>query len=273
MIGETESIPTLAGGPDLLQSDGILMRLPRRRAVQIAIGFVLSVALFGVLLIWMPYQREMWIASKIKASVGTVGIQFGCFGPAWIPRRFQERLVIFNRISGLELTECSQVSMIISDVKALSNVKLIRFYGSDITDRELGHLMGLNTLRILDLRKTAITDVGLAQIGKMTDLERLYIGRTQITDQGLKSVGELVRLDLFDLDQIQVSDEGLPHLRGLTRLRQLGVGNSNVTDNGLEFLHSLPNFDFLDVERTQVTAEARERLRKTFPKCAIFPNP
>jgi hypothetical protein len=249
------------------------MRLQRRRTVQIAIAFVLSVALFGFLLVWMPYQREMRIARKIKASVGDVEIRFECYGPAWLDPWVQRNLVVFDRIQSIYLTECSHVSMIVADVKALSNIELLGFNGSDITDRELGHLKGLKTLRILDLRKTAITDAGLEQLCLMTNLDRLFLGETAVTDKGLKLVGELRHLDPLDLNQTEISDEGIQHLRGLTKLKQLGVSNSRVTDSGLEFLHSLPHFYYLEVEETQVTAEARDRLRKAFPNCTILPNP
>lgn len=249
------------------------MELKLRRAVKVSIALAMIVMFCGVVLFWMPYQRELSIAGRIRASAKDAKIEFGCYGPAWIAPWVQRNLLIFNRIRSIHLPQNAKFSVLVSDIKALSRIELLSFSGSDITDGELADLKVLKTLRVLDFRNTAITDAGLEQLHEMTNLERLYLGETAITDEGLRWVGDLTRLDLLDLNQTQISDEGLQHLKGLTRLKQLGVCDSQVTDSGLEFLYSLPNFYVLLVENTKVTAEARSRFRKAFPMCTITPNP
>lgn len=250
------------------------MRLRRRHAVQIAIGLVLSVALYGVLLVWMPYLREMRIADRISQLEGRHRVETLYCGPAWMSLWVQTRIPFWNRIRRIDVLGVpSGTSRVAADIGTLSELETLLLRGSDVTDLDLVHLKRLRKLKILDLRETAITDVGLQHVGQMTSLRRLYLGDTQVTDAGLANLKELVNLELLDLDQTQISDEGMQHLQTLTKLNQLGVGQSKVTDAGLEMLHRLPNFVYLNVERTQVSIKERVRLRELFPKCTIKTNP
>jgi hypothetical protein len=79
------------------------MRLRRRHAVQIAIALVLSVALYGVLLVWMPYQREMRIANRISELDEAVGVRFAYRGPDIIPLWARVRIPWWNRIHQIDL--------------------------------------------------------------------------------------------------------------------------------------------------------------------------
>ena len=76
-------------------------RFIRVNAVRIVFGAVLVAAVFGAMLVWMPYQREWGIARRIESLGGTVNWSY-C-GPDWIPPSIQDRLKLFNRIEGVNL--------------------------------------------------------------------------------------------------------------------------------------------------------------------------
>ena len=113
-------------------------RFIRRHFVRIVIGAVLAVAVYGMLAIWMPYQRERRIAQKIEALGGYVVFKFA--GPYWIPQSMWDRATLFNRVLGLDL------------------------YDDRITDAGMEHVKGLTNLIIVDLRSTQVTDSGLEHL-------------------------------------------------------------------------------------------------------------
>ena len=47
----------------------------RRHFVRAVIGAALAAAVYGMLTVWMPYQREQRIAKEIESLGGVVGIR------------------------------------------------------------------------------------------------------------------------------------------------------------------------------------------------------
>jgi len=114
--------------------------------------------------------------------------------------------------------------------------------GTEATDADLAHFMGLTALETLLLDGTQITDAGLAHLKELTTLKHLWLGFTGITDAGLVHLTGLTALESLGLDETQITDASLAHLTGLTGLETLDFRETQVTDAGIASLReSLPN--------------------------------
>jgi hypothetical protein len=65
-------------------------------------------------------------------------------------------------------------------------VVVLQMANSDVDDRVLENLRGMEQLRELDLNDTQITDAGLAVLAELPRLEELRLARTKITDDGFQ---------------------------------------------------------------------------------------
>ena len=224
-----------------------VLRFIRRNVVRIVIGAVLVMAVYGALLVWVPYQREQRIAKEIQAYGGEVGFQY-C-GPTWIPKFMRDRTTLFSRATYLSLDD------------------------TQVTDAGLEHLKGLTSLRSLFLGDTYVTDAGLEHLKGLTNISLLRLNNTRVTDAGLEHLKGLTNLASLYLAHTQVTDAGLERLKGLTKLTILDLCNTQFTDAGLEHLNGLTNLNVLALNETRSTAEGRAMLRKSLPNCEIKPDP
>ena len=133
-------------------------RFIRRHFVRIVIGAVLAAAVYGALLVWVPYQREQRIAKEFEALGGRVKFQYA--GPDWIPQSMRDRTMLFSRVTDLHL------------------------FNTQVTDAGLEHLKELTNLEWLDLNYTQVTDAGLEQVIGLTNLEEIFLRNTQVTAEG-----------------------------------------------------------------------------------------
>lgn len=154
----------------------------RTYGVRIVIGAVLVAALYGVLCVYMPYQREQRMAREIESAGGHVEFEFD--GPNWIPMLVQNRLPIWNRITTVGLRN------------------------TQVTDAGLLHLTGVTKLNVLDLDNTQVTDAGLSHLKGLTKLEWLYLHNTQVTDAGLLHLKGLTKLLSVSLKNTHTTVEG-----------------------------------------------------------------
>ena len=188
-----------------------------RHFVWIAIGVVLLVAVSGVLIVWMPYQREQRIARMIQADGGGVGVRY-C-GPDWIPESIVDRLPFLKRITSV--------------------------YGMrppGVSAETLLELGSLTRLESLELMHTFVTDASLVHLNELTYLEALWLADTPVTGTGLVHLKGLTNLRVLSLHDTPVTDAGLEHLKGLTSLYKLGLHNTQVTAEGRAMLRkALPN--------------------------------
>jgi len=120
---------------------------------------------------------------------------------------------------------------------------------SAIDDRELEHLQGMRSLRLLDLSGTAVGDAGLVHLLGCTSLESLDLWDTGVTDDGLAVLGRLPNLRNLGLGGTAVSDEGLRHLAGLSHLRLLQLWGTEVNGPGLVHLANLGELESVTVPR------------------------
>jgi curved DNA-binding protein CbpA len=139
---------------------------------------------------------------------------------------------------------------------------------SAVDDVQLRHLLGMRSLRLLDLTGTAVTDAGLVHLLGCQDLEVVSLWDTAITDAGLALLGRLPELRHLGLGNTAVTDDGLRHLAGLRRLRLVQLAGTNVEGPGLRHLHDLPELDMISLP-WRVGRGDRRRLRRARPRASF----
>lgn len=222
----------------------IVWRFIRRHFVRIVIGAVLVAAVYGALLVCVPYQREQRIAREIEAIGGDAQIEY--LGPSWVPQIIQEWLPWWNRIRVVNLQEFAQFD----------------FSGSPPTTQDA-----------TTVPDKEVSSYLLSQLGLLSSVEDLRLYDTQVTDAGLGYLRGLTNLERLILCNTHVTDAGLVHLRKLTKLKDLSLVRTGVTDAGIEHLKGLSNLDLLELDGTKTTEEGRASLRRALPGCQISPNP
>jgi hypothetical protein len=125
---------------------------------------------------------------------------------------------------------------------------------TQVTNRGLAHLAGMDQLRKLHLNRTAVSDRGLRHLAGLSGLRELHLSRTRITDAGLAHLAGLAQLRFLGISGTEVTDAGLVHLKELQNLRELDLSLNDVSDKGVAFLaKALPDLQGLYLAQTQVT--------------------
>ena len=133
-----------------------------------------------------------------------------------------------------------------------------------VDDVELRNLLGMRSLRLLDLTGTRVTDAGLVHLLGCADLEVVSLWDTAITDAGLDLLGRLPALRQLGLGNTAITDAGLRHLAGLQRLRLVQLSGTAVVGPGLRHLHGLPELEMISLP-WRVGRTHRRRLRRARP--------
>jgi hypothetical protein len=133
-----------------------------------------------------------------------------------------------------------------------------------VDDVELRNLVGMRSLRHLDLTGTAVTDAGLVHLLGCEDLEVVSLWDTAVTDGGLELLARLPNIRHLGLGNTLVTDAGLGHLARLHRLRLLQLPGTDVVGPGLRHLHQLPELDTVTLP-WKVRGRDRRNLRRALP--------
>ncbi len=136
---------------------------------------------------------------------------------------------------------------------------------TSIGDADLRSLIGMASLRYLDLTGTRVTDAGLVHLLGCRDLETLVLWDTAITDGGLALIARFPMLCHLGLGNTSVTDAGLLHLGGLRHLRLVQLSGTAVEGSGLAHLHGLPQLATVSIP-WRVRGGHRRRLRSALPR-------
>jgi hypothetical protein len=172
-------------------------------------------------------------------------------------------------VLGMDLSQCAGAAGGLQRLEELSHVRVLKLYDVPVSDDDLRHIAGLETLVQLDLYHSQIGDGGLTHLAGLHRLESLSIHGTRITDDGLARIAGLRELQALNLAMTNVSDTGLQHLAPLTALRWLQLSRTRVTDAGLEQLTDLHSLSELFLQGTAVTERGVARLEAALPDCTI----
>lgn len=227
------------------------------RRVTLAAAGLLVLAGADLLCLYIPWQREQAIATRVKQQGGAVEFRRArsswvqvLIGPQFLYQRI-DRISVSGRLS--KFTD-ADLAEILSEVSELRSLWISE---AALTDVSLDRIARMPGLRELSLHEMRITDADLAHLGNLTSLELLDLGCIQphdrISDAGLAHLAGLTGLKELRLQSAGISDEGLAHLKTLTNLEKLELLTCRrVRGPGLVYLRDLPNLASLDLRGTQV---------------------
>jgi hypothetical protein len=142
---------------------------------------------------------------------------------------------------------------------------------SVILDRWLlPHLNELRSLRSLGLGSMGVTDRDLGRLGALGSLRDLDLHLNPITDAGIADLKLLTNLESLSLDRTLVSDRGLGHLRALKKLTRLRLGSDGITDASVATLREMAGLRYLSVTYCKFSEEGYDRLKSAVPNCVTF---
>ena len=90
-----------------------------------------------------------------------------------------------NPFTDIEVTD-----RLLGCLKSLTSIRKLNLAHTNVTDATLEQLKGLTTLQSLNLSQTKVTDLGLAHLNGLTDLQSLDLSRTKVSNKGLKCLKE-----------------------------------------------------------------------------------
>ena len=257
----------------------------RRQLHRVLLISLTLVVVVGILMVWMPYQRELHIARAIEACNGGRA-RFGYRGPDWLPGSLRSTR-LFHRVVSVNLDgEKAVPADLVRDFKELKKLEKLRLVVPISGEHSLDGFHRLTNLSHLHLALTplsnedwdeiqnlplqtlgvngiGITKHGMRTLGSLTRLQGLHLSETQIDDAELKHINGLTNLESLNLSKTRITGEGLKELQGMTRLRYLNLSGTQVTDAGLEHLLLLKShLLILDLEGTPISDSGLPHLTK-----------
>jgi len=245
-------------------------------SLKLFLVILVATGVVGVSWTRLHYRRQQLILKKVGNLRGKVMIGgrishrlprvlFGAFTPG--------PLEIFDEVVGVDLNLTAATDDDLAELHALGALSQAGYLGLDgtqVTDKGLKWLHGMDRIRQLQLCGTQITDDGLKHLEGMAGLTVLYLSDTEISDTGLEHLQGLKSLDRLALDRTRVSDAGLEHLQGLTSLGYLVLDRTSVSDAGMTLLMSLKKLALLTVSATKVTDSGVAELRQHLPNVGVL---
>lgn len=118
--------------------------------------------------------------------------------------------------------------------------------GTFVTDNCVSYLAHLTGLRQLDIHGTNITDRGLRQLSGMQHLQRL-MAPGNLTNGGLGAIVQLKSLTGLRLYNNRLTDRGIRLLAQLPHLKELNLFGQRLTDEALSYLPDLTELEYLSL--------------------------
>jgi hypothetical protein len=137
--------------------------------------------------------------------------------------------------------------------------------GTWATDNDLARIVGIKTLKKLDLSFTFVSDRGVEMLQQLPQLEdlsldtaefitdaaasflradkqlkRLSLRGTDVTDISVQYLSVLTGLKALDISQTQIGDVGMDHLAAFAQLEELELGGDKISGASLNVLKLLP---------------------------------
>lgn len=121
----------------------------------------------------------------------------------------------------------------------------------------------------VELSDTRFDDQAAKALVGLSSLRRLNLERTQVSDAGLASIAALARLEALSLAYTRVTDRGVPILRALPKLAELKLTGTEVSDASVAELTQLPAIKSLYARWTQISEAGASQFRELAPNCEL----
>lgn len=220
---------------------------------------------------------DRWSAEEHEARTHEPPVGFDLFGsftappylrkPRYWRSEWDTQADLVN--SGVSL-EARQADLSPLRAYAPDKVWRLRAERLPITDGDLRHLAGIESLQELMLAYTDITDEGLHHICGLPRLRVLDLWGTRISDEGLRVIAAAAAtLDRLNVGRTAITDAGLEHLRYMHTLDELNLRGTAVRGPGLVHLHHLVTLDVVALPAF-VSRRARRDLARALPALEIL---
>lgn len=236
---------------------------------------LLFILLFALIVAGLKWHVQVQIAAveREKQAVNAIQAAGGVFQfadeakpilsktPIWLRKYFTTetyspaRVVHFNRHESKESVDDTLLQLK-EHLEALTEPEQINLTNSNLTDRGLKQLAGMQRLREITMARTQITDAGLAHLASLTELEFLELEGTRITGTGLFHLRNLKKMKGLELNEIPLTDHDLSNLREMTNLDYLSLSQTSVTDVGMEYLMNFKKLKHLSLRNNSISNEA-----------------
>lgn len=169
-------------------------------------------------------------------------------------------------------------------IAQLPELRTLTTYRCQITDRALGYLKTVKSLRHLELDVSPVTDDGLKALVGLPRLETLVLRHLPVTDEGLKTIARLPGLKKLSLIELKITPAGilalrdspieelrwwnddrphlayLPYVRKLKNLKRLDLSSRFVTDEIVGQLQEMKSLEMLDLHDHRLSDEGLRKL-------------
>jgi hypothetical protein len=260
----------------------------RRKYLRISVrGLIVSVLLIGGWIGWVARSARIQhdVVLAIEKAGGRAGYDWEWknvhsvrggkpWAPHWLVKAFGADY--FGEVVVVLISIRDRPVDVFAEIGKLSRLQVLHVFDSILTDADLDHLKGLESLRNLQLTwsgprfRARITDAGFGRLKGLINLEQLGLSGTQVTDAGLASRGSMTKLEKLGLDDTQITDAGLVHLERLNNLSYLDLSGTQITDSGLKHLRPLTKLNLCYVGHTGVTDNGVTALQEVLPGLKIY---
>lgn len=242
---------------------GAVWRWGRRLVVVLlAIGLPLGMGLG-----WLGYRWRS--EQKTLAQLRDLGGDFDIerMGPPGLSKVMGNRLgYLLDRADWVAVSSLPEAEMDKLEFQSLGHLKSLTLYSCGITEKNLGGIGPVRTLRALNICGGPPGGSDLAFLEDLGELRLLDLSIWSIRGKGMKRIAGLRNLRSLALSSCWLQDGDLKALEGLSDLEKLDLQGNPITDAGLEHLKNLKSLRTLTLGGTRVTAEGRTALKKQLPR-------
>ncbi|MCX5643282.1 MAG: hypothetical protein NTZ17_01150 [Phycisphaerae bacterium] len=252
---------TLGGDRDFIGFAQGDVSVPAGRNIQLRIGLQLRKEDAGKLAALPPRQYKIFGTDRCREGPPDLS------GLSALEPNDLYCLDISSLVRRADADQC-----VLQPIRHLTGLKVLKLYGTGVTDKGMEHLRELRSLRALEFEQepfvgnqglavlkdlpnleylcldTGATDAGFKYLGQFPSLRWLHIRAKRIWGPGLTELANLPRLErLCICDSIPISDRHIQCLEGLTHLKSLtlwGVAD-NLTDASLASISKLKSLEEL----------------------------
>ena len=151
----------------------------------------------------------------------------------------------------------------LTNIAFLTGLESLDVEETDVSDKGLQALRGMNRLREIDLHSTMITGRGFKFLAQLPNLETINAGSNRIGDDGIEYLIALKKLKELHLSRGGLTNQALVSLSRMPQLTILDIQyNNRITDAGIAQLSRLKNLEILQIGETSIGGVSVKTLRK-----------
>jgi len=171
------------------------------------------------------------------------------------------------KLKRLYLLSCSGMTdKIGATLGTLTELEILSFYGSPVSDAILRDLSKLKKLEVLTFSRSRTTGAGFAQLKPLTNLRTLNLAYLSLQPQSASEFAALPNLVSLYLDNGDIDDRFMAALRLPPSVRTLSMRDSRVTDAGISHVAKFPMLNRVYIgNRSAVSDAAISKVRSIAP--------